>query len=110
MSDRYAELSRLVQGLFAPASSAASCVGVEVELFPIRFLQKDVQPVTIAELQGILATTGMVKSKGRVSFEPGGQLELSPPPMPGVNALMRQMAELLDDLQCCAATHGVTCK
>jgi glutamate--cysteine ligase len=110
MSDKHAELSRLVQGLFAPASPAAPYVGVEVELFPIRFLQDDSHPVTIAELQGILTTAGKVKSKGRESFEPGGQLELSPPPMPGVSALMRQMAELLDDLQWSAVTHGVTCK
>jgi glutamate--cysteine ligase len=111
MNDRHAAPARLVQELFTPASSAAAPhVGVEVELFPIRVLQDDVQPVTIAELQGILATAGKVKSKGRVSFEPGGQLELSPPPAATMSALMRQMAELLDDLQCSAAPHGVAFK
>jgi glutamate--cysteine ligase len=45
-----------------------------------------------------------------MSFEPGGQLELSPPPMPSVSALMRLLAELLDGVQCSVATHGVTCK
>jgi glutamate--cysteine ligase len=45
-----------------------------------------------------------------VSFEPGGQLELSPPPRPSASALVRQIAAVLDDLRCSAAERGVTFK
>jgi glutamate--cysteine ligase len=85
-------------------------VGVEIELFPIRFMQEEVQPITINDLQGILATAEKAQAAGRVNFEPGGQLELSPLPMPSVSALVRHVADLLDDVRCSAAPHGVTFK
>ena len=111
MNDRHAALARLVQELFTPASStAAPHVGVEVELFPIRFVREEAKAVTIAELQGILATAGNALTEGRVSFEPGGQLELSPPPAATVNALIRQVSDLLDNVRCSAVPCGVTFK
>lgn len=111
MNDRYAALSRLVQGLFTPAPPAgAPQVGVEIELFPIHFLREEGQPITITELQGILATAEKAQAAGRVNFEPGGQLELSPLPMPSVSALVRHVANLLDDVRRSAATHRVTFK
>ena len=109
MGEKYAELTRLVQRLFTPASPAATPhVGVELEFFPIRFVREKVQLVTIADLQSILATARTVQADGRVSFEPGGQLELSPLPMPSARALVRQVADLLDDVRCAASAHGVT--
>jgi glutamate--cysteine ligase len=111
MNDRHAALARLVQELFTPASStAAPHVGVEVELFPIRFVREEAKAVTIAELQGILATAGQSQAGGWVSFEPGGQLEFSSPPAATMSALVRQVADLLDDEQCAAAPHGVAFK
>jgi glutamate--cysteine ligase len=111
MNDRHAALSRLVQGLFTPASSAAAPhVGVEVELFPICFVREEARSVTVAELEGILATAGNAQAAGRVSFEPGGQLEFSPPPAATVNALIRQVADLLDDVRCSGVPCGVTFK
>jgi len=111
MTHTHTALTRLVGELFDPAPvDVAPQVGVELELFPMRFARGGPQPVTIDELKQIVSCARRVQAEGNVTFEPGGQLELSPAPVATVQALVRQVVDLLDDLCAGAAAQGVTFK
>src|SRR5215472_7861991 len=111
MTHSHTALTRLVGGLFDPAHvDVAPQVGVELELFPMRFARGGPHAVTMDELKQIVACARRVQAEGNVTFEPGGQLELSPAPVATVRALVRQVTSLLDDLCASAAAQGVIFK
>jgi glutamate--cysteine ligase len=88
---RAAELDHQVSDLFAPRN--AGRVGVEVELIPVRGCPP--RPVPLADtVAAIGAHDRALLSDARVSFEPGGQVELSPPP----RASLREALAALDGL------------
>lgn len=80
-------LEAAVAKLFAGApSSGPPTVGIELELIPYRLRGHGVVP--IAESRSALCGVP------HVSFEPGGQIELNPPPEPTVDAACAQLARL----------------
>ena len=85
------ELAEAVRGLFAPARRPGR-VGAEVELIPVTDTDppRAVDPAVMAG--GFDA--GFIAS-GRPTFEPGGQLELSPPPCGTVAGLVEELHRLL---------------
>lgn len=85
------ELEQAVRRLFAPARRPGR-VGVEVELIPVTGTGSP-RPVDPAVLVGGF-DAGFVAS-ARPTFEPGGQLELSPPPFRTVAGLVDQVRRLL---------------
>ena len=97
------DLSTLVRQQFAPARHPGR-VGVEVELIPVT---DDVGPAPVPP--GLLAAgfTPAFIAAARPTFEPGGQLELSPPPQRSVPALVRELQGLLRQAEEQAAAAGV---
>jgi glutamate--cysteine ligase len=85
------ELADAVQGLFAPARRPGR-VGVEVELIPVTDTDppRPVAPAVLAE-----CFDAEFLASGRPTFEPGGQLELSPPPCGTVTDLIDELHRLL---------------
>jgi glutamate--cysteine ligase len=97
------ELEQAVRRLFAPARRPGR-VGVEVELIPVTDtdLPRPVDPAVLVE--------GFDKdfvASARPSFEPGGQLELSPPPCGAVDSLIDQVHRLLTRAAVIAYRRGV---
>jgi glutamate--cysteine ligase len=90
------------QGLFAPARHPGR-VGAEVELIPVTESARPgpVDPAVLAS--GFDA--GFVRA-AVPSFEPGGQLELSPAPRPTVAALVRDLDWMLRRATAIAAARG----
>lgn len=106
--DRYGmnqsrNLSRAVRRLFAPARRPGR-IGAEVELIPVSDTERrgPVDPATLAAAfdPGFVAAA-------RPSFEPGGQLELSPAPRPGPADLVADLGRLIDRAEAIARSHGV---
>jgi glutamate--cysteine ligase len=97
------ELEQAVRRLFAPARRPGR-VGVEVELIPVTDTDapRPVDPAVLAED----FDAGFVAS-ARPSFEPGGQLELSPPPCGTVAGLADEVHRLLTRAEAIARQHGV---
>ena len=97
------DLRTTVEAMFAPARHPG-LVGVELELIPVTDtpLPRPVDPAWLAA--GFDA--GFVKA-AVPSFEPGGQLELSPPPRPTVEDLVADVAVLLRRAAAIAAARGV---
>ena len=96
-------LNMAVQRLFAPARRPGR-VGAEVELIPVTDAAQP-RPVDPA-----LLAAGFDASFVRAAaptFEPGGQLELSPPPRPTAAALARDLDVLLRRAAAIAAARGV---
>ncbi len=81
-------LSDAVQRLFRPGR--AWRIGVEVELIPSFADGSSVPPQVLAALFG-----QRFRAAARPSFEPGGQLELSPPPQASAAGLMVELDQLL---------------
>lgn len=96
------DLNEAVQWLFAPARRPGR-VGAEVELIPVTdsARPRPVDPACLAA--GFDA--GFVQA-GVPTFEPGGQLELSPAPRPTVRALVRDLGWLLRRAAAIAAVQG----
>lgn len=97
------DLNTAVQRLFAPARQPGR-IGVEVELIPVTDTTRP-QPVDPAHL-----AEGFDPSFVRAavpSFEPGGQLELSPPPRPSIAALVDDLVRLIERADAIAAARGV---
>lgn len=97
------DLNTAVQGLFAPARRPGR-IGVEVELIPVTDTARP-RPVDPADLAGAF-DAGFVR-EAVPTFEPGGQLELSPAPRAGVAALVGDVLRLIDRAGRIAATRGV---
>jgi glutamate--cysteine ligase len=97
------DMDTAVQRLFAPARRPGS-VGAEVELIPVTDATRPraVDPAFLAA--GFDA--GFVRA-AVPSFEPGGQLELSPAPRPTVRALVRDLGWLMRRAAVIAAARGI---
>jgi glutamate--cysteine ligase len=74
-------LEAAVAALFDPvAQDRPGLVGVELEQFPLRVHNGEWQVVDAQELRALLAADAGLEHEANVSFEPGGQLEISPRP------------------------------
>jgi glutamate--cysteine ligase len=93
------ELEQAVRRQFAPARRPGR-IGVEVELIPVTATGAP-QPVDPAVL--VEGFDAAFVASARPSFEPGGQLELSPPPRGTVAGLVDQVHRLL--ARACAIAH-----
>ncbi|GAB3766984.1 glutamate-cysteine ligase family protein [Microlunatus parietis] len=96
-------LSRAVRQLFAP-SRRPGLIGAEVELIPVSDPSRP-GPVDPAAL-----TAGFdpaFVAAARPSFEPGGQLELSPAPRPGPAELVADLGRLIERAEAIARSRGV---
>jgi glutamate--cysteine ligase len=97
------DLNTAVQQLFAPARHPG-CVGVEVELIPVTDTARP-RPVDPADLaRGF--DNGFIRA-AVPTFEPGGQLELSPRPRAGVAGLVGEVVRLIDRAGAIAAARGI---
>jgi glutamate--cysteine ligase len=97
------DLNTTVERMFAPARRPGR-VGAEVELIPVAGTTRP-RPVDPAVLAAGF-DAGFV-SAAAPTFEPGGQLELSPPPRPSAAALVRDLGRLLRRAAAIAAARGV---
>ena len=100
---RAVELSEAVDMAFAPARHPGR-VGAEVELIPVTDTDRPapVDPAVLAAGFDPSFARG-----ARPSFEPGGQLELSPPPRPSAEALVRSLRRLLARAADIADARGI---
>ncbi len=96
-------MDTVVHGLFTPARRPGR-IGVEVELIPVTDTARP-QPVDPAVLAAGF-DGGFVRA-AVPSFEPGGQLELSPPPRASVEALVRDLLRLIERAEAIASARGV---
>jgi glutamate--cysteine ligase len=97
------DLNTAVQELFAPARRPGR-IGVEVELIPVTDAERP-QPVDPAELAA--GFDAQFVRAGAPTFEPGGQLELSPPPRADLAALVRDIVGLVGRAGAIAAARDV---
>jgi glutamate--cysteine ligase len=97
------DLRTTVESMFAPARHPG-LVGVELELIPVTDtpLPRPVAPAWLAA--GFDA--GFVRAAAP-TFEPGGQLELSPPPRPTVEDLVADVEVLSRRVTAIAAARGI---
>ena len=98
------DIATAVEKQFRPAPQAASKIGVEVELIALTDSLWP-QPVDPARLAAGFDAS-FVRA-ARPSFEPGGQLELSPPPRPSANALIADLDGLIQHAVAIAEARGV---
>jgi glutamate--cysteine ligase len=97
------DMDTAVHRLFTPARRPGR-IGVEVELIPVTATARP-RPVDPAAL-----AAGFDAEFVRAAvptFEPGGQLELSPPPRASVAALVRDLVRLIDRAEAIAAARKV---
>src|SRR5262245_25262354 len=95
------ELTEAVRQAFARAQRPGR-VGVEVELIPVTGTDRPM-PVDPA----LLTFDAAFVATARPSFEPGGQLELSPPPRRTVAGLMSELDRLLAHAVAVAGRRGI---
>lgn len=95
-----------VERLFAPASppERPGRVGAEIEMIPVTDAPRP-RPVDPAVLAAGF-DAGFV-TEANPTFEPGGQLELSPAPRPTASAFIRDLHRLLRRAAAIANHHGV---
>jgi glutamate--cysteine ligase len=99
-------LSAAVAQLFSPrCATSLGRVGVEIEQFPLRERHGTHEVVHHDELLALLGPN--LAAEARVSFEPGGQLEISPPPAASPTELFENTAGLLSRLDACVSPAGV---
>jgi glutamate--cysteine ligase len=97
------DLNRTVARMFAPARRPGR-VGAEVELIPVTGATR---PLPVAPAVLAAGFDADFVSAAAPTFEPGGQLELSPPPRPTAAALVRDLGQLLRRAVALAAARGV---
>jgi glutamate--cysteine ligase len=95
-------LNTTVEQMFAPARQPGH-VGAEVELITVTDTTRP-RPADPAVLTAGF-DAGFVTAASP-TFEPGGQLELSPPPRPSAAALVRDLGQLLQRATAIAAARG----
>lgn len=94
-------LNDVVRRMFRPGHGRR--VGLEVELIPAYADGSPVPPRVLAAL-----FDRRFRDAARPSFEPGGQVELSPPPRASVADLMADLHPVLAHARALAASAGVT--
>jgi glutamate--cysteine ligase len=97
------DLHATVRHMFTPAREPG-LIGVEVELIPVTDtpLPRPVDPAILAA-----GFDAEFVAAAAPTFEPGGQLEVSPPPRPTVEALMGDVEVLLRRVTAIAAARGI---
>jgi glutamate--cysteine ligase len=104
-------LERRVHALFLPGAGTtdrgSGSVGVELELLPVRLVAGRPAPVSIVEVRAALTHDPALCREARISFEPGGQVEMSPPPAPSPAAALTRAAALLARLRRCGERVGI---
>jgi glutamate--cysteine ligase len=88
-----ARVERLFDGGAEPDGPGR--VGLEIEVIPVRERAGRPLPVTVAEVEPALRGVSDLYEAGHVSFEPGGQLELSPDPEPDVATALARVDALM---------------
>lgn len=103
------ELRRQVRALFSPSGDAsARLVGAEMELLVLdRRALGGHGVVPLERLRAILATDPSLAADAHFSFEPGGQLELSPAPAATPRRLSANLRRLVSRTDALLARHGI---
>src|SRR4051794_12120538 len=96
----------------APASAwpgAAASVGLETEWVIVGAGPDETaaRPTSLADVHAAVAAAGPLPCGSRVTYEPGGQLELSGPPCLGVSEAMNGMATDLTAIDAGLARYGL---
>jgi len=102
-------VEREVVDCFTPVPSvdvAPGQVGVELEWIPAIAGPQLPRPLRVAETDRLLARDPTLRSDARVTFEPGGQLEISPPPSASVTELLGSLASLRSRVERCLEPSG----
>jgi len=100
------DLLRQVGRLFAAPRAAGGRIGVEVELICVS--GRPPLPVAAARTRAAIAAADpALLADARVSFEPGGQVELSPAPRPSAAALLADLDVLLARLRAALSAAGI---
>lgn len=111
---------------FSPSRASARRIGAEAELLPIDADTRCIAPLEQGEhavlpmLRRFGATRCWVESRtekgtpcfrvpagGRLTFEPGGQIEYAAPPAPNASALIADLRLVLEPLRRFASRNGV---
>jgi glutamate--cysteine ligase len=103
------DLRRQVRRLFAPSADASPMrIGAEVELLVFdRSTAGGHGVVSVDRLAAILATDPRLEAEALFSFEPGGQLEMSPPPATSARELLARLRRLIARTDALLACHGI---
>lgn len=98
-----------VAELFRPPAAAAGpgLVGVEVELIGITPTDSIPSPATRAEVEAALNADPGLAAEAHLTFEPGGQVELSPPPSASVSGLLGDIDRLTARLRRAGEARGI---
>lgn len=100
-----------MHALFLPAGRAPGGpgrVGVEIELLPVRIEEGTPTPVSIDAMRRALAHDPGLSGLARLSFEPGGQVELSPAPAASAAGALEAASVLVERLRRCADREGIS--
>lgn len=98
-------LAQAVKALFEPASNHR-LVGAELEM--LVYHQEDLhRPVGIEQSSAALAADRGLIADGNVTFEPGGQLELSPSPDADPERLVKRLGDLYGRTERALARAGL---
>jgi glutamate--cysteine ligase len=89
-----------------PGVAGPGRVGAEIELLPVRFTAEGPQPVPRLVTLAALQRDPTLSAEARVSFEPGGQLELSPSPGGSVSEALLLIDTLIARARKCADAAG----
>lgn len=81
-------------------------MGVEIEWIPAVPGRQRPMALAVGETERLLACDSSLTRDARVSFEPGGQLEISPPPSASVSALLASVETLRTRVERCLAAGG----
>lgn len=105
-------LAPQVRDLFGAPSRPVSrmgpgSVGVELEFIPVRPGACSPEPVRKTAIEKALAYDPTLVSDASITFEPGGQVELSPPPSDTVVDLFANIEHLVGRLRRCVARSGI---
>lgn len=101
-----AMLRERVDRAFRPAAGG-NRVGLEIELIPLRADGVTRLPLPLDIASRIFGEDPILAADAAVSFEPGGQLELSIPPQPDVTAAVATAHRLVSHARRVAARAGV---
>jgi glutamate--cysteine ligase len=105
-----AQVIQQVRGLFSTRRPRfePGLVGVELEFIPVRADIQPPQPVGKLALENAMRSDPDLAREACISFEPGGQIELSPLPSASVTELLTTVDRLVGRLRQCAALHQIS--
>lgn len=81
-------------------------VGTEVERL-VRWREGPTRPVTPATVRAVLEAADAYPRHGRLTFEPGGAVEVSSPPSPGIDDCLTRTAADLTGVEAALAAAGI---